>query len=69
MEVTGNMYYEMIHVECTHYVRPINNPVYTVMLSGPALWTENSIKSDKVLNPLKSERVDEILKIFKNYFK
>lgn len=68
MEMDGDMYYEMTHPECCHYVRPLVEPVYTVMLSGPAMWSENKIKANKELKPLKETRVKEILDIFKKYY-
>lgn len=68
MEVPGDMYYEMTHSDCAHYVRPIDEQVYTIMLSGPAEWTENSIKADKELKPLSDARVEEILEIFKSFY-
>jgi hypothetical protein len=68
MQTKGELYYEMIHPECCHYVRPIESVVFTVMLSGPAVWTENAIKADKDLKPLKEERVEEILQTFKQFY-
>jgi len=59
------LYYEMTDKNCAHYVRPINDPVYTIMLSGKVDWPENKMKPTHDLQPLSPERVIEIKNIFK----
>jgi hypothetical protein len=67
-EFTGDVYYEMLNKWGAHYVRPIGQPVFTIMISGPVKWEENKTKVDKKLEPLSKERKIEILETFKNYF-
>jgi hypothetical protein len=66
--VEGGMYYEMLEKSAIHSVRPIAQPVFTVMLSGKPIWKENSCKLPKELVPLSDDRKKEILLTFKNYF-
>lgn len=66
--VKGDMYYEMLDPDGIHYVKPLLQPVFTVMLNGPVIWEENVLKADKKLVPLSDERKKEILLTFKNYF-
>lgn len=70
MEVHGEMYYEMTHENCAHYVRPIDKPVYTLMLSSPVKWPDNKREEiiGKKLEPLHGDRVQEIFSIFKLYY-
>jgi len=66
--VEGAMYYEMMDRNAIHSVRPITQPVFTIMLSGKPIWKENSCTLPKNLVPLSHERKKEVLQIFKNYF-
>lgn len=68
-EVHSEMYYEMIDKNAIHYVRPLNGPVYTVMLAGPVMWPENNHKADKKLESLSDSDKSRLLNIFRNYFK
>ena len=42
MEVHGEMYYEMLNIEGCHSVRPIESPIYSIMLIGKPIWKDNS---------------------------
>ena len=66
--VEGAMYYEMMEKTAVHSVRPISQPVFTIMLSGKPIWKENSCTLPKKLVSLTDERKTEILQTFKNYF-
>jgi hypothetical protein len=66
--VEGAMYYEMMNPDGIHSVRPISQPVFTIMLSGKSIWKENSCTLPKNLVTLSDERKKEVLQIFKNYF-
>ncbi len=66
--VEGAMYYEMMNHAAIHSVRPISQPVFTIMLSGKPIWKENACTIPKKLVSLSDERKLEVLEIFKNYF-
>jgi len=66
--VEGAMYYEMMEETAIHSVRPISQPVFTIMLSGMPIWKGNSCTLPKKLVSLSDERKKEILLTFKNYF-
>lgn len=66
--VSGEMYYEMSNPDSLHSVRPIGEPVYSIMLSGKPIFSENDVKATKELLPLTDEDKSELLTIFKNYF-
>jgi hypothetical protein len=62
------MYYEMMNPDGIHSVRPLIQPVFTIMLSGKPIWKENSCTVQKDLVSLSDDRKSEILQIFKKYF-
>jgi hypothetical protein len=66
--VEGAMYYEMMNPNGIHSVRPLLQPVFSIMLSGKPIWTENFGTIGKNLVSLSDERKKEILLTFKNYF-
>ena len=66
--VEGAMYYEMMERTAIHSVRPITQPVFSIMLSGKPIWGDNSCKLPKKLVSLSDERKKEILLTFKQYF-
>lgn len=66
--VRGGMYYEMMDPDGVHSVRPLIQPVFTIMLSGKPIWQENVCVVQKKLVSLSDERKKEILLTFKNYF-
>lgn len=70
MEFHGEVYYEMDNQDAQHYVRPINAPVYSVMMNGPTEWEDNNavLPLDKELGPLSDERKAEILERFKKLY-
>ncbi len=69
-QVYGEMYYQMTEKNAAHYVRPIGEPVYTLMLTGKAIWKEeNKTNVTKKLEALAEDEKHRILDIFKKYFK
>lgn len=67
--LSNDSYYEMIEKDALHYVRPIDEPVYTIMITGPAIWPDNKEPETKAagkMPELSAERKLEILNIFKN---
>lgn len=66
--VSGSMTYEMLEPSGIHYVRPLLQPSFSIMLSGPVEWEENKWKEQLELQPLSDERKEEILLTFKSYF-
>lgn len=68
-QVHGEMYYEMMSKDAYHYVRPIDEPVFTLMLAGPPKWNENSHKADKELTTLSDDEIRRVLDVFQYSFK
>lgn len=64
--VSNGMYYEMLNPHGFHYVRPVDEPVYSIMLMGPKWDTDTpQKKATKELKPLEDWRIDEMKKRFK----
>lgn len=71
LELSGDNYYSMLEPKGWHSVRPINEPSYTIMYSGPLYDEHQRVKINKTwgeLKPLSDERKLEILKIFLELF-
>ena len=64
--VSNGMYYEMLNPHGFHYVRPVTEPVYSIMLIGPK-WDTGAPakKATKELKPIDDWRIDEMKKSFK----
>jgi hypothetical protein len=56
--------YEMMHPDSWHYVRPLDGPTLSVMVTGQP-WDRASHKSSKPLQPLGAEQVAELLRLFR----
>jgi hypothetical protein len=68
-EVTAGTYYEMSHPMAWHRVRPIGQPVYSLMIAGPLYEEpEPSRKPLEKQPPLSSERKKHLLHMFRCYF-
>lgn len=71
IEFEGDNYYEMCHKRGWHYVRPIDEVCYTVMLIGPP-WNneeeENLIKPKGKLEPLDEDYKIRLIEQFKLYY-
>lgn len=66
--VTAGSSYEMTHPDAWHYVRPITEPVMTLMVAG-VTWERSSPKSDKPLTELDDEAKNYILEFFRNKYR
>lgn len=65
LEVNSGMYYEMSYYKAWHYVRPIDEPCYTVMLTGDLFFKDKKgNKAPQALNPLTDDRINEIKQFF-----
>jgi hypothetical protein len=60
--------YEMTNPDGWHYVRPLNVPSISLMVTGKP-WGRTSPKSDKPLLELSPERQKEIFKFFRSIYK
>jgi hypothetical protein len=59
--------YEMTHPDSWHYVRPLGEPTLSVMVTGQP-WDRASPKSSKPLQPLGTEQIAELLRLFRAQF-
>lgn len=67
LRVGGRFEYEMTHPDGWHSVRTIGAPAVTLMVSGPP-WKRWSPGSEARLEPLSTQRVNEILGIFRGHY-
>jgi hypothetical protein len=63
----GPLEYEMTDPDGWHSVRPIGGPALSVMITGTP-WSRWSPKSEAPLGPLPTERVAEILAMFRAHY-
>jgi hypothetical protein len=59
--------YEMINPNGWHYVNPVSDVTYSLMVSG-CPWPGRENKSSLILNELSKETKEEILSFFKNKY-
>ncbi len=59
--------YEMTNLNGWHAVRPVSQPVLTLMVTGKP-WARSSPKSTRPLNPLPASRVSELIQLFKQVY-
>lgn len=64
---SGDMEYEMTDRDAWHYVRPIDGPALTVMVTG-APWDRSAPRSESPLSALPTERVDAILERVRAFY-
>jgi hypothetical protein len=64
---SGDFRYEMAHPDSWHYVRPLEAPTLSVMVTGTP-WPRESHKSSKPLQPLNSEVVNELLELIRSHY-
>jgi hypothetical protein len=64
MASRGDFRYEMTHPDSWHYVRPLDAPTLSVMVTGQP-WDRESHKSGKPLRPLHAEQAAELLRLFR----
>lgn len=59
--------YEMTHPDAWHYVRPLEQVVYSVMVTGQP-WQRSTPKSQIPLKPLSDDRKRELLRRFETFY-
>jgi hypothetical protein len=64
----GDFRYEMTHPDSWHYVRPLGQPTFSLMVTGSP-WTRTSHKSEKPLHPLSAEQREEIFRFFRERYR
>jgi hypothetical protein len=67
MIARGDFRYEMTHPDSWHYVRPLERPTLSVMVTGKP-WTRDAPKSGRRLQPLRPEQVTELLRLFRAHY-
>lgn len=67
VRVRGDFRYEMTHPDSWHYVRPIDRPTLSVMVTGKP-WGREAHKSTRPLVPLPKDQADELLAAFRMYY-
>ncbi|TSC83275.1 MAG: Uncharacterized protein G01um101419_105 [Parcubacteria group bacterium Gr01-1014_19] len=59
--------YEMINRDAWHYVRPLDKPAFSLLITGTP-WGRSAPKSDKPLQPLPKEKKEEIISFFREKY-
>jgi len=59
--------YEMTHRDAWHYVRPLDEPAFSLLVTGTP-WQRSSPKGEK-LQPLEDSEKKEILEFFRSYYR
>ena len=67
MIARGDFRYEMTHPDSWHYVRPLERPTLSLMVTGKP-WERDSPRSDKPLRRLQGEQIAELLRRFRALF-
>ena len=66
--LTEGSRYEMVNKNSWHYVRPLKEPVYSVMISGKP-WKRAILQNQRaLLSPLSKEVFDDLYKTFATLF-
>lgn len=63
-----NSYYEMVDINSWHYVRPLENPSFSLMITGVP-WKRESPKSSYPLRELQEDEKLIIFQEFEKYYK
>lgn len=63
----GGSRYEMTHPDSWHFVRPLDRPTLSVMVTGKP-WGREAPKSTQPLVPLSAEAVTALLTAFRGYY-
>jgi hypothetical protein len=64
MIARGDFQYEMVHPDSWHYVRPLGEPTFSVMVTGQP-WARESHRSTKPLHPLPPDQSAALLQWFR----
>jgi hypothetical protein len=62
-----NVRYEMTDPDAWHYVRPIEGPTYSVMITGRP-WARRAPQSEHPLRPLAEDKIVELLAWYANRY-
>jgi hypothetical protein len=60
--------HEMVEKDAWHYVRPIDGPSYSLMVTGELNNREMPLESSKSFRELTKEEVDDIISKFRKYY-
>jgi hypothetical protein len=63
----GDFVYEMTHPDAWHYVRPLDAPTYSLMVTGPP-WDRPAPRSDQPLRPLTAEQAAGLFAFFRKRY-
>jgi hypothetical protein len=67
MIASGDFRYEMTDPDAWHYVRPLNEPTMSLMVTGQP-WDRPSPKSDKPLLPLSAGQRSAVFQFFRERY-
>ena len=67
LTVSGDLIYEMSEKDAWHYVRPVGEPCYSLMISGPP-WDRWSPAASKPLSALDEEQRQRIFTFFRTRY-
>jgi len=67
MIARGDFRYEMTDPDAWHYVRPINGPTWSVMVTGKP-WDRPSPHASKPLEPLNDDQRRELFRFFREHY-
>ncbi|MBN9542691.1 MAG: hypothetical protein J0G32_02705 [Alphaproteobacteria bacterium] len=65
--LSDNCYYEMLSDKEWHYVRPVNEPSYSIMVTGKP-FVENQKPSNPELRKLNDQEIEDLLSMFKGFY-
>jgi hypothetical protein len=60
--------YEMVEQDAWHYVNPLDEPVYSLMVTGQLSQRKMPIEPKREFRKLSANEVEEMLKIFDHYY-
>ena len=67
MIAAGDFRYEMTDPDAWHYVRPLERPSMSLMVTGKP-WDRPAPRSSKPLAPLAAETCHELLRLFREHY-
>ena len=60
--------YEMIEEDAWHYVNPLNEPVYSLMVTGKLSSRKMPVEPKRQFRALERAEINDILDVFKGYY-
>ena len=67
MIIEASFVYEMVEPDGWHYVRPIDEPSYSLMVTGKP-WDRPAPRSTEPLSPMSEERITGLMDRFKAFY-